>query len=328
MHDLDIAVIVPCYDEEAAVGKVVTDLQRALPTARIYVYDNGSADRTREVAAAAGAVVRSEPRRGKGNVVRRAFADVEADVYLMIDGDDTYDAAAAPMLVRTLVEGHYDQVIAARQDTAATAYRTGHAAGNRFLNRIVAATFGSQIRDMLSGYRVFSRRFVKSFPAVSEQFEIETELTIHALHLRLPMTEMVAPFGERPEGGQSKLRTVRDGVRILWWILRFLRYERPVATHGAVALLLSVTAVGLMVPIVIEYLETGLVPRFPTAILATGLVLVAGGALMLGLILSAIKRAREEVARLTYLTFGPVVPRRGARTPADRLPSAPGEEIS
>lgn len=314
-HDLDIAVIVPCFDEEAAVGKVVTDLRRALPGARIYVYDNGSGDRTREVAAAAGAVVRSEPRRGKGNVVRRAFADVEADVYLMIDGDDTYDASVAPMLVRTLVDGNYDQVIAARDDADAAAHRAGHAAGNRFLNRIVAATFGSRVRDMLSGYRVFSRRFVKSFPAVSEQFEIETELTIHALHLRLPMTEVVAPFGERPAGGESKLRTVRDGVRILWWILRFLRYERPVATHGVVAALLSGTAVVLMIPIVIEYVETGLVPRFPTAILATGLALMAGGALMLGLILSAIKRAREEVARLTYLEFGPVVPRPG---PTDR----------
>ena len=297
----DIAVIVPCYNEAAAVGKVVSELQASLPTAKIYVYDNNSTDNTATIAAAAGAIVRHVARKGKGNVVRRAFADVEADVYLLIDGDDTYEAARAAELVRVLLTGPYDQVIGVRKHSNVAAYRPGHTLGNRVLTGAAGALFGREITDMLSGYRAFSRRYVKSFPALSREFEIETELTIHSLHLRVPVAEIPVGYKERPSGGESKLRTYRDGVRILRWILSLTRLERPTLFHGALAALLGVVALILGVPVVLEYLDTGLVPRFPTAILASSIGLIAILMLVLGYLLDAVGRSRQEAARLTYL---------------------------
>ncbi|MFC7486626.1 glycosyltransferase [Knoellia sp. CPCC 206453] len=296
-----IAVIVPCHNEEAAVQTVVEDLRKALPTATIYVYDNNSTDRTSEMAAAAGAVVRTETRKGKGNVVRRAFGDIEADVYLMIDGDDTYDAAAAPELIRTLLDNHLDHVVGARVQETSTAYRAGHATGNKALTGVVGALFGPTFTDMLSGYRVFSRRYVKSFPALSREFEVETELTIHSLHLRIPVAEVPIGFKDRPEGSESKLRTYRDGWKILRWILRVTRHERPVLFHGVIAALFALVSIILGIPVISDYVNTGLVPRFPTAILAAAVMTIAGLTFAVGYILDAIRHGREENARLSYL---------------------------
>lgn len=299
----EVAVIVPCHNEEAAVGTVVADLRAALPDATVYVYDNASTDRTVDVALAAGAVVRREPRKGKGNVIRRAFADVDADVYVMIDGDDTYDAAAAPELVRTLLENNLDHVLGVRTQSTDTAYRPGHAAGNKLLSGVVGALFGPELSDMLSGYRALSRRYVKSFPAVSREFEIETEMTIHSLHLRVPSAEVPVGFKDRPEGSESKLRTYRDGWRILRWILKVTRHERPVLFFGLVAAVLAVVSLVLGIPVVVEYLDTGLVARFPTAILASALMTIAFLVVTLGAILDAVRHGREEAARLAYLRY-------------------------
>ena len=309
-HD-GVAVIVPCHNEEAAVGTVVRDLRSALPDARIYVYDNASTDRTVEVARDAGAIVRSEPNKGKGNVVRRAFADVDADVYVLIDGDGTYDASAARLLVGTLTEGTYDHVLGVRQELSTTAYRRFHALGNGLLNSLVAAIFGLPVRDMLSGYRAFSRRFVKSFPALSREFEIETELTVHAVNLRVPQCEVEVGFTDRPAGGESKLRTYRDGLRILAWILKLARYERPLLVYGLLSAVLLVTSLVLGVPVVVEFAHTGLVERFPTAILASSLVLLATLAMAGGVLLNAVKRSRNESLRLMYLSYP--APDRSAR---------------
>lgn len=298
-----IAAIVPCYNEEASVAAVVRDLRQGCPGVEVFVYDNASTDGTAEAARAVGAIVRREERRGKGNVVRRAFADVEADVYLLIDGDDTYDASRAGELVEALLEGPYDHVLGVRRESSTTAYRPGHATGNRALNGIVGAVFGTPVTDMLSGYRAFSRRFVKSFPALSREFEIETELTVHAVNLRVPQREFEVGFRDRPPGGESKLRTYRDGVRIAWWILRLARYERPVLTHALVAGALVALALLLGIPVVAEYLATGLVPRLPTAILASSLVIVATLVMTVGVLLSAMKRARDETSRLAYLRY-------------------------
>jgi glycosyltransferase involved in cell wall biosynthesis len=297
----DIAVIVPCYNEAAAVGKVVDELRESLPTARIYVYDNNSTDDTAKIAEAAGAIVRHVARKGKGNVVRRAFADVEADVYLLIDGDDTYEAARAADLVELLLTGPYDHVIGVRRHSNVAAYRPGHTLGNRMLTGAVGTLFGREITDMLSGYRAFSRRYVKSFPALSQEFEIETELTIHSLHLRVPVAEVPVGYKERPVGGESKLRTYRDGLRILRWIVHLARLERPTLFHGVVAGLFGLVALILGLPVVLEYLDTGLVPRFPTAILASSIGLVAILMLVLGYLLDAVGRNRQEAARLSYL---------------------------
>lgn len=301
--DLRVAAIVPCYNEETAVATVVADLRAALPTADIYVYDNNSSDRTSEVARAAGAIVRRESRKGKGNVVRRAFADIEADVYLMIDGDDTYDAAAAPQLVRTLLENQLDHVVGARVQQSDTAYRPGHAVGNKFLTGVVRSLYGNSFTDMLSGYRVFSRRYVKSFPALSQEFEIETELTIHSLHVRVPAEEVGVGFKDRAEGSESKLRTYRDGWRILRWIGRVTRHERPVLFHGAIAGLLALVSLILGAPVIVEFARTGLVPRFPTAFLAAAIMTIAGLVLAVGYVLDSIRHSREENARLAYLQF-------------------------
>jgi glycosyltransferase involved in cell wall biosynthesis len=283
------------------VRKVVTELRDSLPSAHIYVYDNNSTDDTAAIAADAGATVRQVARKGKGNVVRRAFADVEADVYLLIDGDDTYDATRAADLVNVLLAGPYDQVVGVRRHSNEAAYRPGHMFGNRMLTAAVGTLFGRDITDMLSGYRAFSRRYVKSFPALAQEFEVETELTIHSLHLRVPVAEVEVGYKERPAGGESKLRTYRDGLRILRWILQLARLERPVLFHGALAALLWVMALVLGAPVVLEFVRTGLVPRFPTAILASSIGLVAILMLVLGYLLDAVGRSRQEAARLSYL---------------------------
>lgn len=303
---LRVVAIVPCHDEETTVADVVADLHRAVPGIVVYVYDNGSTDRTAERAASAGAVVRHEPLKGKGNVIRRAFADIDADVYVTIDGDDTYEAADVPEMIQTLLEGPLDHVLGVRHDTSETgSYRRGHEIGNRMFNRLVGRLFGSPVSDMLSGCRVFSRRFVKSFPALSKEFEIETELTVHMLSLRLPRAERPVRFRDRPTGSTSKLRTYADGFRILATIVQLVRHERPNLFHGVVALLLAAGSLVLGLPVVAEYLDTGLVPRFPTAILAATLMTLAFVAASIGVVVDSIRRARREAARLAYLRLSP-----------------------
>lgn len=298
---LQIAVLIPCFNEEHAIGTVVRDFRAALPTATVYVYDNNSSDNTRAVALEAGAVVRSEPLQGKGNVVRRMFADIDADVYVMVDGDATYDAASAPQLVARLLDDHLDMVNAARVASAAAAYRSGHRFGNRLLSGIVQRIFGDRIVDLLSGYRVFSRRFVKSFPALASGFEIETELTVHAMELRMPIAEVSTPYKERPEGSYSKLRTIPDGIRILRTILLLAKEERPLQFFSAVGGVFAVAAVLLAAPLLPEYLRTGLVPRFPTAILSTGLMIIAALSVTCGVIVDSVTRSRREIRRMFYL---------------------------
>ncbi|MDN2497652.1 glycosyltransferase [Nocardia nova] len=310
--ELRIAAVVPCHNEEAAVAKVVTDLKAAVPGIDVYVYDNRSTDATAERAREAGAIVRTETVKGKGNVVRRAFADIEADVYLMIDGDDTYDAFAAPKMIEALLSGPYDHVLGVRKEDEGTqAYRAGHEAGNRVLNGVVGKVFGENVEDMLSGYRVFSRRFVKSFPAVSREFEIETELTVHSLHLRVPQTSVRVGFRDRPEGSESKLRTYHDGFKILGLIFGLARHERPVAFYGLFGTLAWLTSIILIVPIVIQFYEIHQVPRFPTLFLGFTLLLLGSLAWTAGLILDGIRRSRHEAARLMYLRYSAV----GVETP-------------
>jgi glycosyltransferase involved in cell wall biosynthesis len=296
-----IAVLVPCLNEEVAIPKVVADFRQALPDALIFVYDNGSTDRTCEVARAAGAIVRREPLRGKGNVVRRMFADIEADIYVLVDGDDTYDAASAPAMVQRLIDDSLDMVNGAREEKSEAAYRRGHRFGNRLLTGLVARFFGERLGDMLSGYRIMSRRFVKSFPALATGFETETELTVHALELRMPIAEVMTPYRERPPASASKLRTIPDGIRIMRLIMRLVREERPLEFFSLVAGLLAVLSVLLGLPVVFEYLRTGLVPRLPTAVLAMGLMLLGFLSLACGLILSTVTRGRMEAKRLHYL---------------------------
>ncbi|MET7441871.1 glycosyltransferase family 2 protein [Streptomyces sp. NPDC004082] len=298
-----VACVVPCYNEEAAVGKVVRDLRASLPEAIIYVYDNASTDNTVAEAHAAGAVVRHEPRKGKGNVIRRAFADVEADALLIIDGDDTYDASRAREMVDLLFEGPYDQVVGARRESVETAYRAGHAVGNRMLTGAVRTLFGNDVSDMLSGYRVFSRRFVKSFPALSREFETETEMTVHALSLRLPTVELEVGFKDRPAGSVSKLRTYRDGWRILKLILGLARRQRPSQFHAIIAGLLTVAALALGLPVVVEFTRTGTVPRLPTAVLAAAIMIIAVLVLLVGYILESFKHMRQEQASLAHLGY-------------------------
>jgi glycosyltransferase involved in cell wall biosynthesis len=298
-----IAVLLPCYNEEAAIGVTVEGFRAALPGATIYVYDNNSTDRTVAVARAAGAIVRTEPMQGKGRVVRRMFADVEADVYVMADGDATYDAAAAPELVARLIDEHLDMVVGSREDEVEAAYRRGHRFGNALLTGILARIFGRTFSDILSGYRVFSRRFVKSFPILSAGFEIETEISVHALELRMPVSEVVTKYGARPEGSTSKLSTYRDGWRILRTILTLFRIERPALFFGSIGALLALLAVLLSIDLFITYLHTGLVPRLPTAVAATGIVIIAVLSFLAGLILDTVTRGRHEVRRLAYLAF-------------------------
>ena len=298
-----VAVIIPCYNEAIAIPKVVADFRAALPGAVIYVYDNNSRDGTAEVARAAGAVVRREALQGKGNVIRRAFADVDADLYVLVDGDDTYDAAAAPAMVELLRREGLDMVNGARVTEIEHAYRPGHRLGNRVLTGMVRVVFGDRISDMLSGYRVFSRRFVKSFPALAGGFETETEFTVHALDLRMPVGEVATAYKDRPVGSASKLRTYSDGVRILRTIVVLVKEERPLQFFSICGLVLVAVAVALGVPVVGEFLRTGLVPRLPTAVLAMGLVLVAALSFTCGLVLDSVSRGRKEVKRLAYLAI-------------------------
>ena len=300
---LRIAVLLPCYNEEAAIAQTVAGFRAALPGAAIYVYDNNSTDRTCEVAAAAGATVRSERMQGKGHVVRRMFADVEADIYVMADGDSTYDSAAAPELVKKLVEEGLDMVVGARRSQVEEAYRRGHRLGNRLFNGLLSRLFGRTFSDIFSGYRVFSRRFAKSFPALSRGFETETEISVHALELAMPVGEVLTSYGARPEGSHSKLATYGDGWKILKTILHLVRIERPVLFYGSFGLFLAAIALVISIPLAITYVETGLVPRFPTAILATGLMILAFMSFMCGLILDTVVRGRREVRRLHYLSY-------------------------
>jgi glycosyltransferase involved in cell wall biosynthesis len=298
-----IAVLIPCYNEEAAISTVVRDFHAALPDAEIYVYDNNSKDRTVEVARGAGAMVRTEPRQGKGNVVRRMFADIEADIYVLADGDDTYDATAAPLLAETLVRGGFDVVSGKRVAVAQAAYRAGHVLGNHLLTGLTAMMFRVQIADLLTGYRVMSRRFVKSFPFTAEGFGIETELTVHAVRLLMPMVEIDTRYKERPEGSISKLSTWRDGFRILSTIALLVREERPLIFFSVIFLLLAIFSLAVGAPVIMEYVHTGYVPRLPTALLSTGLMLLAFLSLVSGLILDTVTRGRWEAKRMAYLAI-------------------------
>jgi len=296
-----VAVVLPCYNEEAAIAETVAGFRAALPGALVYVYDNVSQDRTAEVARRAGAIVRTEIQQGKGNVVRRMFADVDADIYVMADGDLTYDPKAAPAMVAMLLDGQLDMVVGTRQHDQTEAYRGGHVIGNKLFTGLLAGLFGRSFSDIFSGYRVFSRRFVKSFPVLSAGFEIETEMSVHALELKMPVGEVATAYGARPEGSESKLSTYRDGWRILKTIATLYRIERPVLFFGSFGGLLLVAGVILAVPLLLTYLDTGLVPRVPTAILITGMTIVAVLCFFAGLILDTVTRGRREVRRLAYL---------------------------
>ena len=296
-----IAVLMPCYNEEAAIGKVVADFRSALPEAAIYVYDNNSTDRTAEVARAAGALVRREAHQGKGNVVRRMFADVDADIYVLVDGDATYDAPSARAMIARLTEDRLDMVVATRVDRDEAAYRLGHRTGNRLLTRFFASVFAATFTDILSGYRVFSRRFVKSFPVLSGGFEIETELAVHALELELAVAEVATPYYARPEGSVSKLSTWRDGLRILHTIVNLYRSERPLAFFAGIGVVLAIASISLAVPIFVTYFERGIVPRLPTAVLATGMMLLAFLSVVAGLVLDTVTKGRREMKLIAYL---------------------------
>lgn len=301
-----VAAIVPCHNEESAIAKVVRDLHAAVPAMDIYVYDNASTDDTARVAREAGAIVRHESTKGKGNVVRRAFADVEADIYVLIDGDDTYDTTDLPMMIETLLEGPYDHVLGVRREAGNGAYRPGHELGNKGFNWLVNGVFKSEVSDMLSGYRVFSRRFVKSFPALSRQFEIETELTVHAMSLRVPQTEREVGFRDRAAGSESKLRTYHDGFRILSLIIGLIRHERPMLFYGFLGAVIALIGVLIGIPVIIDFLATGLVPRLPTAVLVVGIVIIAIVTGMIGLVLDGVLKSRREFNRLNYLLYSAV----------------------
>jgi glycosyltransferase involved in cell wall biosynthesis len=299
----EVAVLVPCYNEERAIAKVVADFRAALPHATVYVYDNNSTDGTVAAATKAGGVVRRETHQGKGHVVRRMFNDIEADIYVLVDGDATYDAPSAPAMIEKLLVDRLDMVVASRVDREAAAYRSGHRAGNRLLTGFVAHIFGRAFSDILSGYRVFSRRFVKSFPILSGGFEIETELTVHALELELPVDEVATPYYSRPAGSTSKLSTWHDGFRILWTVLKLYRAERPLPLFGAFGLALVIVSIGLAIPIIITYVQEGVVPRLPTAVLSTGLMVVAFLSIACGLILDTVTRGRREAKLIAYLAL-------------------------
>ena len=304
-----VAVLIPCYNEAVAIGQVVTDFRASLPEAEIYVYDNNSTDGTADIARNAGAIVRIETQQGKGNVVRRMFADIEADIYVMVDGDNTYEAAAAPRLIDKLQAETLDMVSGCRVTEIQEAYRPGHRFGNWMLTGLVANIFGKRTKDMLTGYRVFSRRFVKSFPALSRGFETETELTVHALELRMPIADVDTVYIDRLPGSSSKLNTIRDGVRILKMILLLVKEERPLLMFGGVGLLLALFSLILGFPIVTEFAATGLVPRFPTAILASAIMVIAVLSVMTGLILDTVTLGRREMKRMSYLAL-PAVARK------------------
>src|ERR1700739_3015923 len=301
-----IAVLVPCYNEEAAVAAVVKGFRQALPAAQVYVYDNNSRDRTAEVAREAGAEVRIERRQGKGHVVRRMFADIDADVYVLVDGDATYDAPSAPRMIEKLVTEHLDMVVGLRVDQEQAAYRPGHRTGNWMLTAFLSSVFGQAFKDILSGYSVFSRRFVKSFPVLSDGFEIETALTVHALELALPVAEIETPYFARPEGSFSKLDTWRDGFRILGTIIKLYRSEKPLRFFVVIGAFLALVSIGLAIPILVTYLELGLVPRLPTAVLSTGLMIASILSVSSGLVLDTVTRGRREMKLLAYLSELPL----------------------
>jgi glycosyltransferase involved in cell wall biosynthesis len=301
-----VAVLVPCFNEEAAVATVIADFRAILPSAEIFVYDNNSSDRTVAVARDAGAQVRSERRQGKGHVVRRMFADIDADIYVLVDGDATYDAASAPRMIEMLLSDHLDMVVGFRVDQAEAAYRPGHRSGNRMLTGFLSSVFGQAFKDTLSGYRVFSRRFVKSFPVLSDGFEIETELSVHALELALPVAEIETPYYARPEGSFSKLNTWRDGFRILGTILKLYRSEKPLRFFTAIGVFLTLVSIGLAIPVIVTYLEEGIVPRLPTAILSMGLMIFAAMSVSSGLVLDTVTRGRREIKLLAYLAQVPI----------------------
>ncbi|MFT3810236.1 MAG: glycosyltransferase family 2 protein [Micropepsaceae bacterium] len=302
---MKIAVLLPCYNEEGAIAKTVADFRTALPDAAIYVYDNNSTDRTAEVARGAGAIVRTEPAQGKGNVVRRQFADIEADIYVMADGDDTYDAAAAPAMIEKLVAEKLDMIAGKRVETAEAAYRRGHKFGNWLLTSLVRLFFRSPFEDMLTGYRVMSRRFVKSLPFMASGFGIETELTVHVARMMTPVAEVDTHYKERPEGTVSKLRTYRDGWKILMTIAKLVRQERPLVFFGLIAILLALLSLGIGIPVVIEFIRTSLVTTLPSAVLAASLALLSALSAMTGLILDSVTKGRWEVKRLHYLSLPP-----------------------
>jgi glycosyltransferase involved in cell wall biosynthesis len=297
-----VAVLVPCFNEEAAVATVVAEFRKFLPSAEIFVYDNNSSDRTAAVARDAGAKVRSERRQGKGHVVRRMFADIDADIYVLVDGDATYDASSAPRMIEALLSDRLDMVVGHRVDQAAAAYRRGHRTGNWMLTRFLSSVFGQAFTDILSGYRVFSRRFVKSFPVLSDGFEIETELSVHALELALPVAELTTPYFARPEGSFSKLNTWRDGFRILATILKLYRSEKPLRFFTAIGTFLMLVSIGLAIPVIATYLEQGIVPRLPTAVLSMGLMILAVLSVSSGLVLDTVTRGRREMKLLAYLS--------------------------
>lgn len=308
--DVRVAVLLPCYNEAGAIGQTVAGFSSALPNAAIYVYDNNSSDASRQIAADAGAIVRSVRQQGKGHVVRRMFADIDADIYVMADGDATYEAAAAPGMIAEMLAQNFDMVVGARRTEVQAAYRRGHRMGNLLLNGLLKRLFGRTFTDILSGYRIFSRRFVKSFPVLSAGFEIETEMSVHALELAMPVAEVQTAYVARPEGSVSKLSTWRDGWRILRTIFTLYRVERPIWFFGFIGGLFAAVAFAMALPLFITWLETGLVPRFPTAILVTGMMIVAVLNFMCGLILDTVVRGRREVKRLAYLAH---------RAPADLL---------
>lgn len=305
VSSIRIAVLVPCFNEETAVATVVADFRKALPSADIFVYDNNSTDQTVAIARKAGAIVRSERRQGKGHVVRRMFADVDADIYVLVDGDATYDAASAPKMIETLLAERLDMVVGLRMERAQAAWRIGHRTGNWLLTSFLAEVFGPVFKDILSGYRVFSRRFVKSFPVLSDGFEIETELSVHALELALPAVEIETPYYARPEGSVSKLSTWRDGLRILGTILKLYRSEKPLRFFAAISIFLALVSIGLAIPVFVTFVEQGVVPRLPTAVLSMGLMILAMLSLSSGLVLDTVTRGRREMKLLAYLAQAP-----------------------
>lgn len=303
MKNPKIAVLVPCYNEEQTIATVVGSFRRALPGADIYVYDNNSTDNTKAEALDAGAIVRTEPQQGKGAVVRRMFRDVQADFYVMVDGDDTYEAEIAPAMLTMAIDAQLDLVNCVRMETEQAAYRAGHRIGNHMLTGAVRTIFGDRVQDMLSGYKVFSRRYVKSFPASSIGFGIETELTVHALELHMPVGHLTGDYRGRPEGSASKLSTYKDGTRILWLIIQLFKHERPMPFFGSVSAVLALLSLLLGLPVVEFYLQHGTVPRFPTAILATGIMLLATMSFVAGLVLDTVTRGRRELKALAYLSY-------------------------
>lgn len=301
IDDLEIAILVPCHNEEVTIANVVNDFREALPNASVFVYDNNSSDRTTDVARECGAIVRGETQQGKGHVVRRMFSDIDASIFVLVDGDDTYDAASVREMIDTLLSQQCDTVNGRRVSEADKAYRFGHETGNRLLTRIVNWLFGERCADILSGYRVFSRRFVKSFPALSTGFEIETELTVHALSLNIPMAEVDTPYKERPDDSASKLNTWRDGLRILWTIMVLTKDYRPFFFYSIASAVLAVIALAFGTPVIIEYFDTGLVPRLPTAVLSASIMVLAVLGVATGLILDSVARGRREAKRMQYL---------------------------